>query len=238
MKKVYITQREPIELVVILLMVFFLGFIVYLYVNIQEFGLINLFCCIMWFLFPMAGLASVFFTTIKENSLICIKLTQIEIIFTVHRNKKDKDIHIKLSDIDSCSLQIYSRIDPNNYSRYGNKDICILTFVVKDKQGIEQTFSSDNLDTYWMKNLFSIAKYIPNFSYIIDSNTDIFKAEVESFSKKGEGLSLKDYFACLFSDKSVSKDKKIYIKFLFCILGLWLLFLIFLISLLITDILK
>lgn len=238
MKKIYISKRSPVAFTILLLILFIIGLILYIFANIKDFGFFDLYCCIICFILPMGGCAAVFLDKKKNNNLSYIKLSPTEIIFVVYKNNTTEETQFMLSDIQSCQMQIYSRIEQNNFSRCTSQDITKLTFIVKNQEEQEFSFCSDLLDINWMKNVFSIAKNIPNFSYVVDANADCFIAEVESYSKKSEGVSLREYVRIFFSDKSVSEDKKIFVKFLFCVACFWICCLVFVIGLFIRDIIK
>ena len=237
MKKVQISSQKPIFLASLLLVVFLLGLVIYVYVNLKEFDFLNFFCCLMCFIIPIAGAISVFFEKQPKNNLNYLKISPEEIIFVGDINGNTYEKHIMLAEIQSCQLQIDSHIEQNEFSRRNTQDLCEITFIIKNKNE-EVRLSCNSLDTYWMKNIFSITKYIPNFSYVVNANTDCFKSVVESYIKRGKGLSLKETLKTFFNDKLVSEDKKIYAKILLCFAVFWLCFLVLVIGLIIRDVVK
>ena len=107
----------------------------------------------------------------KEDYVGKIKITDNYLTITYKNNyKQDKLKKIKLSDIEKFTLDV--NFNPQNYNsnsdlsqkvRIYHNNICT-EFSIKPTQGIDWRKWSFSL------RLLSIAKYIPNFSYTINSN--------------------------------------------------------------------
>ena len=170
-----------------------------------------------------------------KNGLYNFVLTQDYITFCNYKNNKKEKTSIKLSDISAFRLDIWHRENfrymPHRYDACQPFDIKInIQVTTYNNETYQFSYSEQERRRPCAKNIFAVAKFIPNFSYTVDTNNDVFKSGLDATLQK-ENLSWWKRLEFVLNDPRVSKLSKTHIKITLGILA----FFIWLISMMIIK---
>lgn len=187
---------------------------------------------------PMTIFWNEFIKTLKKhkNGLYYFILSKENIMFSNYNNDIEEKTNIKLSDILEFKLNILHRekkIDTSMLSKGSSPcDIKINIKVVTNMNEVfEFQYEEQETKNFCINDIFAVAKKIPNFSYTIDSNNDIFMSGLNA-RLQDEKISLSKQVKHVLDDPNVSNSSKSSINIL---LGI-MFFLIWLIGMLIIKI--
>jgi len=132
--------------------------------------------------------------------------------FIVYDKQKRKETYIfNNSDINAFNLNIkYNR----DYSIIQSQTLqkIIINIEIECFNRDKVNISFDTYDSLKIKKIFSIAKYIPNFSYNVETNSEGFNCDIKKYAQTGKGITLYERLKIYLADKNVPDDTKIFIK--------------------------
>lgn len=152
----------------------------------------------------------------RKNGLYYFTLSQDYITFYSYNDNKEDKISIKLNDISAFKLDIWHRVDnlyvPRSHAASPPFDIKInIQIATNNNESYEFSYSEQNTRNSCISNIFAIAKFIPNFSYTVDTNSDVFKSGLDAWQKNGN-LSFYEGLKFVLNDPNVSNLSKTYLK--------------------------
>ena len=152
----------------------------------------------------------------RKNGLYYFTLSQDYITFYSYNDNKEDKISIKLNDISAFKLDIWHRVDnlhvPGTRNASPTFDIKInIQITTTNNESYEFSYSEQNTRSSCTNNIFAIAKFIPNFSYTVDTNSDIFKSGLDAWQKNGN-LSFSEGLKFVLNDPNVSSLSKTYLR--------------------------
>ena len=152
----------------------------------------------------------------RKNGLYYFTLSQDYITFYSYNDNKEDKISIKLNDISAFKLDIWHRVDnlhvPGTRNASPTFDIKInIQITTTNNESYEFSYSEQNTRNSCTSNIFAIAKFIPNFSYTVDTNSDIFKSGLDAWQKNGN-LSFSEGLKFVLNDPNVSSLSKTYLR--------------------------
>ena len=152
----------------------------------------------------------------RKNGLYYFTLSQDYITFYSYNDNKEDKISIKLNDISAFKLDIWHRVDnlhvPGTHNASPPFDIKInIQITTTNNESYEFSYSEQNTRNSCTSNIFAIAKFIPNFSYTVDTNSDIFKSGLDAWQKNGN-LSFSEGLKFVLNDPNVSSLSKTYLR--------------------------
>lgn len=122
--------------------------------------------------------------------------------------KKESIITIPKSDILSCKVKLKCNADySTEFIKRKIADILInfSIFCENDKNYEINFHTCDNLK---IKRIFSVAKYFPNFSYEIETNSQEWQESIINIAKTGKELSIIKYYKTYFSNPNIPDSTK------------------------------
>lgn len=160
-----------------------------------------------------------------KNGLYNFVLTQDYITFCNYKNNKKEKTSIKLSDISAFKLDIWHRVDnlyvPRSHAPNPPFDIKIsIHITTNNNEAYEFAYNEQATRNSCISNIFAVAKFIPNFSYTVDTNSNIFKARLDAWQQH-RNLSLLEGLKFILNDPNVSDFNKTYIKTALGVLALF-----------------
>ena len=208
------------------------------------------------FIFVLLAIAMILkpFFPSKEG-LTQMEIKESNLYMTIYDNQKNKnDIEIPISEINSFSVNIkhdfdydmdmicnspvitaiYAVITKDNCEKDKNDKDFLVELVINCKNEKFYNIYYVINDLNRIKQLFSIAKFLPNFSYKVIANLDMIEARINNYAKFGKELNIVQYFKVLFADKHIKDDQKIVYKILLS----FILILLFIALLMIVSIIK
>lgn len=152
----------------------------------------------------------------RKNGLYYFTLSQDYITFYSYNDNKEDKISIKLNDISAFKLDIWHRVDnlhvPGTRNASPTFDIKInIQITTTNNESYEFSYSEQNTRNSCTSKIFAIAKFIPNFSYTVDTNSDIFKSGLDAWQKNGN-LSFSEGLKFVLNDPNVSSLSKTYLR--------------------------
>ncbi len=152
----------------------------------------------------------------RKNGLYNFSLTQNDITFCNYNNNKKEKTSIELSNISAFKLDIWHRVDslyvPRHHAPNPPFDIKInIQITTNNNETYEFSYSEQDTRNSCISNIFAVAKFIPNFSYTVDTNSDIFKGRLDAW-QQNRNLSLFEGLKFILNDPNVSDFNKTYIK--------------------------
>lgn len=180
-----------------------------------------------------------------KNGLSIMEITNSILFFTIYNKEKTKyEIKIPLQDIEKFHVDIDVH-SPSKTKKIGNTTYLVLgrydfpetkvVITVKCKDEQKYNFSYEINNFYMIKQLFSVVRLFPNFSYEVKSNLDVYTKTIHSFVQTGKGLGLIGYLKALFESKNILPEQKIVYKI---VIGIMIALILLLISLPIIGYLK
>ena len=152
----------------------------------------------------------------RKNGLYYFTLSQGDITFYSYKDNKEEKTSIKLNDISAFKLDIWHRVDnlyiPRSHAPNPPFDIKIsIHITTNNNEAYEFAYNKQATRNSCISNIFAVAKFIPNFSYTVDTNSDVFKSGLDAWQQHGN-LSLSKGLKFILSDPNVSDLTKTYIK--------------------------
>ena len=126
----------------------------------------------------------------RKNGLYNFSLTQNDITFCNYNNNKKEKTSIKLSYISAFKLDIWHRENfrnmPHRYDACPPCDIKInIQVTTYNNETYQFSYSEQERRRPCAKNIFAVAKFIPNFSYTVNTNSDLFKSGLDAWQQYG-----------------------------------------------------
>ncbi|MBO6087789.1 hypothetical protein J6P92_05525 [bacterium] len=194
-----------------------------------------LFCII---LFAICGFLLVLFIFLqKKSGLHSININDYEIIFRQYNtNQQLEDDSIMLNNIASFKTTFKNIID---YGKTGNQTPCIeTTMIIKCHDETEHKFFTIINDNKKIKQLFKLAKNIPNFIYNVETNSHEWNENLRHIANKGRDLPIHQYVSLLFHNPNIPEEHKFVFRAEIIYMGILLLIVLIMIISIITDLIK
>lgn len=214
--------------------IFTLGILSMVPTKLPLIGIIQ--CLFIPILFIIIGLANLFYgyvypkTGIKE---IIINEPNISITAYNEETTKEYTLNLPISEILSCHVNISCT------KRYvfmsAHLDI-LVDFNIECRDGAKHQILFHTEDYHKIKQIFSVAKYFPNFSYKVDTNAEECEKNILNLARTGKNLSMRQFFSAYFNNPEIPNWQKMYVKILFIPLIFMICFAIFMIASIVKDI--
>ena len=173
------------------------------------------YCIFVLIMFLVIGVAGIYYSTLPKVGIKNIEINDTNIFITSYdESQKEIVTDILLKNIRAFKFDIKCEYDYSNANRL---DIIISINIECDNEKIyEYTFHTE--DYAKIKQMFSLAKYIPNFSYTVATNSQEIHKNIVHLAHTGKNLSLHEYFKTFFANPEVPNSTKIFVKFLMVLL--------------------
>jgi len=149
----------------------------------------------------------------KEPKIQQIELYGNSVVIKGKTKEEKYKTDICKDDIIKFQMIITNKTTPN--SRY----LDILTELkITLKNNEELVFEHKGSDTSFIKKIFTIAKYLPNFEYKVNETDSVFTANIENIAQKGKNMTLKEHICKYLQAKDIPNIRKATIKCTFEIL--------------------
>ena len=163
----------------------------------------------------------------KPDSLIKIEVYNNAISFFFRENKKSCIKTFNFHDIKDFKFNISLILDYNTSNRGKSAD---LIFHIIDKNDNSYSFEA-NAGFIPISKFFDALRFVPNFKYNVNTNSDTFAASINTYARQGKDISIFEKFKITLKDPKIPIILRIRIVFL-------LLALIVMTPIIITDIIK
>lgn len=178
-------------------------------------------CIFVLALFLAIGIADVIFAFYPKEGIKSIKIDDTHLFITsFDESKKEVITNILLEDILAFQFNIQCEQNYSDVPIRGNKLDITINVNIECSDEIAYKYTFHTVDYSKIKQMFGIAKYIPNFSYKVDTNSQQLQQNIVNLAKTGKNLSLREAFSAYFEDKNIPQSKKIFVKVLMFLLAI------------------
>lgn len=179
-------------------------------------------CALPLIIFLAIGIAGICCSFSPKNGIKSIKIDDTNMTITSYdEDKKEVLTKILLKDILSFKFDIKCDYDykQSPYTKNYHNVVITVNIECSNEENYEYTFHTE--DYAKIKQMFSVAKYIPKFSYDIATNSQEVYKNIVHLAQTGKNLSLTEYFKTYFANPEVPESKKAYAKILMVILAVY-----------------
>ena len=154
----------------------------------------------------------------KEGAEYNIKIPLQDIEkFNVKIDVKSQLMDMKLNSSVLTFLYLFYTRDK---SSAGTEKEINVAITIRCKDGKDYNFSYTTADMYKIQQLFSAAKFLPNFSYEAHSNLDVDIKQIDSYALTGKWLGLRGYFKAFYDSKDIPPAQKWVYRFVQVVVGI------------------